>query len=366
MARQPDARRLTLRLLLDITAHGFGHLAQCAPVVAALREAEPLELSVRSGLPGQVLRDRLGPIAQHIPADTDFGAVMRDAFAVDDAATLARYRVRHAGLPEEVRALAATLRRLRCEAVLSNVTYVAPMAAAAAGIPCVLFSSLTWHDVLRTCCPEATDLAEEVMAGYRHATSIFRLVPGTGFHGLDSTAVTQPIARVGRRRQDLLNRIGGDTCRPMALLAVGGMLPGIPPPLVHAPGEFRLVGPAVWQEAGVIPVETLGVPFEDLLASADVVVSKPGYGIVAELGCIGTPAVLVARPGWPEEPDLSNWLQERARCHVVGQWRDVTAAALRTCLSLPAPALERAKPGGEATVAAAVRVAAWPGGAGFS
>lgn len=317
---------------------------------------EALELSVRSGLPLHVLQDRLGLVAHYVPTETGFGAVMRDAFMIDCAATVARYRVLHAHLPDEVRALADTLRALQCDVVVSNVSYIAAAAAASAGIPSVLFSSLTWHEVLRACCPEGAWLADEMLAAYRQAGRVLQLVPGTDFEGLHSEKIVQPIARIGRRRQqELRQRIGAGPEDKVALLAFGGMMPAVPPPVAHATGEFRLIGPAAWRSAGITPVESVGLPFEDLLASVDVVVSKPGYGIVTELACVGTPSVLLSRPDWPEEPHLSTWLAPHARCLVVPRWQDVTAEALRACLDLPPPVARRPQPGGEAIVAAAVR-----------
>lgn len=351
-----------MRLLLDITAHGFGHLAQCAPIVAALRAAGPLELMVRSGLPEPVLRERLGPITRYVPSDTDFGAVMRNAVTVDAPATLTRYRALHLRLHDEVHALAATLRGLAVDAVLSNVSYIAPAAAAAADVPCIVCSSLTWSDVMQAYCPQATDLIAQMRAGYRAATRILRLQPGTPFHDLPHTTVARPITRTGRsRRPELAARLGVGANRRMALIAFGGMTPPDPPPVVAEPGDFLLLGPAGWGRAGVVPIDTIGLPFIDLLASVDVVVTKPGYGTVTELACCGTPSVMGARPDWPEEPWLSRWLQAHSRCLVVERLQDVTCQALNACLALPEPQCPRPQPGGETAVVAAMldAVRAW-------
>ena len=344
-----------MRLLLDITAHGFGHLAQCAPIVAALRAAGPLELAVRSGLPEAVLRERLGPITRYLPSQTDFGAVMRDAVTLDTPATLARYHALHRRLDEEVHALANTLHGLGADAVLSNASYIAPAAAARADVPCIVCSSLTWSDVMQAYFPQSADLIAQMRAGYRSATRILRLLPGTPFHGLEHIQVARPIARVGRsRRPELAALLGVDANRRTALIALGGMTPPDPPPLVTAPGDFLLLGPADWRRAGIVSSDTVGLPFIDLLASVDVVVTKPGYGTLAELACCGTPSVLAARPDWPEEPWLSRWLQAHARCLVVDDFQCITAESLKACLALPQPSCVQPSGGGETIVAKAL------------
>jgi hypothetical protein len=46
------------------------------------------------------------------------------------------------------------------------------------------------------------------------------------------------------------------------------------------------------------------VRFVDVIAAADVVVTKPGYGTVSELILNQVPSLWVSRPGFAEEPIL--------------------------------------------------------------
>lgn len=54
----------------------------------------------------------------------------------------------------------------------------------------------------------------------------------------------------------------------------------------------------------------LAMPFIDLLASADVIVTKPGYRTFTEAAGNGTRVLYASRGDWPEEPALSAWLGE--------------------------------------------------------
>jgi hypothetical protein len=54
--------------------------------------------------------------------------------------------------------------------------------------------------------------------------------------------------------------------------------------------------------------EDLPFHFTDLLASADALIAKPGYGNFTEAACNGTPVLYVPRPDWPEQPYLLNWM----------------------------------------------------------
>jgi hypothetical protein len=348
-----------LRVFLDVTAHGLGHLAQCAPVVTILRQRMPqtLQLVVRSGLPRALLESRLGPLTAYVPSDSDFGMVMKTPFDVDGPASLRHYWDLHRCLDADIDECVALLKAWRCDAVLSNIGHVAPVAALRAGLPSVVFSSLTWHEVLAACAgddPSVAALVAAIRGCYATATRVMRLCPGTPFDGLVSTAVARPIARRGRnRRADLARALGISPERPIALLAFGGMMP-LRPDFVANPGAFALIGPAAWACAHLTSIDDLSLSFEDVLASVDVVISKPGYGIVTEIACAGKPSVLVGRTGWPEAPFLVRWLQQSTCCVHIDSLQALTADTVRTCLGLYPPAGPQPRPGGEIDVANAL------------
>jgi hypothetical protein len=74
------------------------------------------------------------------------------------------------------------------------------------------------------------------------------------------------------------------------------------------PARWRATGP------GVVPAETAGMPFSDLMASVDLVVTKPGYGTFAEAAAAGLPVLYLERPDWPETPHLGAWLASHVPC----------------------------------------------------
>jgi len=338
-----------VRLFVDISAHGLGHLAQTAPILSALRSRiGALHLVVRSGLDEGVLRRWLGPDIHHIPSETDFGVVMASPFVVDRPRTLGRYQACHARSERIVDEMAAVIRREGCEAVLSNVGYFALAAACRAGVPAAACSSLNWRDIFAAYCadlPGAAPILAEMEKAYASADLFLRLVPGLPMARFATQVVSRPIARVGvRRREAIAAALGAGAEQPIVLCAFGGMLPPVPPPFV-ADGAFAVIGPDLWASSGLAPLSALDIPFPDLIASADLVVSKPGYGIVAELACAGTHSILISRNDWPEEPYLIRWLAERTRCTVV---TDVLALDDACVAELVATPVERSDPALEA------------------
>jgi hypothetical protein len=192
--------------------------------------------------------------------------------------------------------------------------------------------------------------AEWAAEAYRHADLLLRL-PFAG--DLSVFRAVRDVPLVARRprvaREEARRRMGLGT-RPVVLLSFGGIgLPGL-----DAAGygrlrdyDFLLTGAA---PAGPVPANarvisgarlaSAGLDYPDLVAAADVVVTKPGYGIVTD--CIGarTRLVYTDRGDFPEYPILVAGMQAylpavHASNDEVRQGR--LGPALATVLAQPLP-----------------------------
>lgn len=350
-----------MRLFVDITAHGWGHLSQTVPIIRELQQLRPsLELVVRSAIDTSVIAGRLGGIAEYYTSDTDFGLEMESPFEVNRLATFLRYQALHKRFNESVDRVASIIRSERCDAVLANVGYVAVAAAHRAGVPAVACSSLNWADLFEAYCgdlPGGEEILAEIQSAYRMADLFIRLAPGMPMRGFETHHIRQPIASIGGgKRQDLISALGVPDASTVILCAFGGMLPVEPPPFVVRPDGLAVLGPVAWSAYGVTPVDQLPLSYGEILASVDAVVAKPGYGIVAELGCTATPAIMISRGDWPEEPYLLNWLSDHGRHRAVDDQNSLSAEAVKRLLAECATAAcHPAKPGGEQQVAQALR-----------
>ena len=312
-------------LLACVSSHGWGHLAQTLPILAALRARMPaLRVTVRSGLEPAMLRARFAAAGEPEPAvigdDTDFGFVMHDALNVDDVRSLQRYRALHADAGWLGRERAA-LRALRVDAVFSNIGYMPLAAASSLGIPAFGACSLNWADVLGGLHADRADLApmlRTMHAAYASADLLFALEPGMPFDGFARRVRVGPIARRGRtRRAELREALGVAPDRRVMMIAFGGL------PMSLDTAGWRLAPgwTAVALTDGVHETDAVrdgarldGWPYIDLLASCDLLVAKPGYGTFAEAGFAARDTLVVPRGDWPEAPYLVDWLSRHARC----------------------------------------------------
>jgi L-arabinokinase len=120
------------------------------------------------------------------------------------------------------------------------------------------------------------------------------------------------VARAEARRR--LSLAGRDT---VALVSFGGLgLPGFDPAVLARTAGVRFVvsgpGPAA---AAVTAVDRdalgrAGLGYQDLVAAADVVITKPGYGIVSDAIAARTRLVYTDRGDFPEYPVLVAGMRE--------------------------------------------------------
>jgi len=347
-----------MHLLVDISAHGLGHLAQTAPVLNALHTLAPAaRLTIRSALPRERLERRIATNFAHVEEARDFGFVMRNAVDIDLAASARRYREFHANWRQRVAEEADWLRQHQVDALLSNVAYLPPAAAVQAGIAAAGLSSLNWAELFAHYFggePWATEIHGQMLAAYNAGKGFLRVTPGLPMADILQRREVSPIAHIGRRDRAqvarLLNLKQGER---WVLLAMGGMEFRLPVERwPRTPGLNWLV-PGEWQieRNNVRSFDVAGLHFADLLAGVDAVVTKPGYGTFVEAACGGIPILYLERDDWPETTHFAAWLATHARAQVLTRARLLAGdfiPALQSLWQAPPPAVPQANGADEA------------------
>ena len=331
---------------LALSPHGFGHAAMTAPVIEAMRRLRPnLRLTIQTGVPRTFLEERYGPDFELVDDIPDFGLKMLSATAIDVEASAAAYRGLHARWPEVVEREAARLKAARPDLVLANVPYVTIAAAALAGIPVVALSSLQWVDVYRHYLghlPEAAEIARQMADAYNSAEAFLRVTPAMEMPSITNVIDIGTVAGRGSdRRDEIRARLGltGPGSK-LGLIAFGG--------IDHAFDLSRFPQLEGWSwlcampvpsgRPDLLPAATAGCAFADLVASVDVIITKPGYGTFTEAAMAAVPVLYVPRPDWPESPFLDDWLMKHTRAlriSVEEMLGNGLKAQLRELFSLP-------------------------------
>jgi hypothetical protein len=364
-------------LLVDVSAHGYGHVSQTAPVVNELvRRIPGLRVTLRCAAPPEFLRQRFSCAFEHFPVALDFGMKMSNAVDVEVESSAAAYREFHADWEVKVQQAAQQVRALRPDLLLANVPYLSLAAARVAGVRAVAMCCLNWADIYGHYCNSDAGSAAihaQMLAAYNSAEVFLKVQPAMDMPEILNARSIGPIAQVGRNQRARIDasllppppctrkgegaetslnpnsctvstpipafplqggRNGPDTDglfvpganiphQKLILVAMGGIEFRLPLERWPRFGGVRWLVPQAWDIArdDMAAIESLGLPFGDLLASCDAVLTKPGYGTFAEAACAGVPVLYVSRRDWPEEPYLVRWLEQNDACREVERGR---------------------------------------------
>ncbi len=304
-------------IVVYVSGHGFGHATRTAEVLRVLRKLAPqVELAVVSGAPEALFREAIPGAFAYRSMACDVGLAQESALVIDEAGTLARWRdfeARRAGL---VASEARWLGDAGAELVLADLPPLAFEAAAAADLPSVGLANFSWDWVYAHLARRHSAFSEparQAALAYRTAQLLLQL-PFAG--DLAAFPRRERVPLVARRPQvpkpEARRRLGLDG-RPAVLLSFGGLgLPGFEARALAALADYVFLLGDECPEATAPNITTfdrqrlrrLDLRYEDVVGASDVVLTKPGYGIVSDAIGAGTRLLYTERGDFPEYPVL--------------------------------------------------------------
>lgn len=329
-----------MALYVSISHHGFGHLAQTAAILQALRADRPhLRLIVQSALPFTRLAARLPAPFEHWPEAAETAFEMFNALHVDVSASRAAFAAFHQDYGAKVARLAARLQAAEVSTVLSNVAYLPLAAAQHLGLPNYAVCSLNWAAIYAHYL--GRDAVWQTMhAAYAAADIFFCPQPSMPMPDLYNLQTVAPLAQFGTdQRPAIAARLAAAGVPSSAsswwVVGMGGFGWQAPPDFLPVTQDVLWWVPEdwPWPAENVRRFEAAGVSFADLLASCDGLVTKPGYGSFVESACMGLDVIYLSRPDWPESEALTTWLARHARTAVVPAVEVGNAGALSSALA---------------------------------
>jgi hypothetical protein len=335
-----------------ISGHGYGHAAQVVPVLNALGALVPgVTAILRTMVPASFFRDRLTIQWKLSPAQQDIGCVQDGPLKIDIDATWAAHQSFHetweARLSDEIAAIQAVSPAL----VIADTPYLALEAGSRAQIPTVALASFTWDLVLKEYCHASDNshqqLIQCIRGSYAKAFMALRITPAPRIDVFSNIIDIGPIASLTSPERDrLASALALTPNERTVLVGFGGV------PLTSLPLEqmeqlrhyrFLLDGPVPPGYSRIHSTETLPFSFKTLLASVDVIMTKPGYGTIVEAVALQQPVVYVRRYNFADEPPLVDYLHRYGRGIELsiddftrGQWEPAIDKAM-AMLSPPNP-----------------------------
>jgi hypothetical protein len=353
-----------------VSGHGYGHAAQVVPVLNALGALVPgVTAILRTMVPASFFHDHLAIQWELSPEQQDVGCVQDGPLKIDIDATWAAHQRFHktweARLSNEVAAMQAASPAL----VIADTSYLAIEAGSRAQLPTVALANLTWDLVLKEYCRDSDrsqqQLIQRIRGSYAKADMALRINPAPKIDAFSSMIDIGPIAGpTAPERDRLASALALAPNERIVLVGFGGI------PLTSLPLEqteqlrhyrFLIDGPVPPGYSRIHSTKTLPFSFKTLLASVDVIMTKPGYGTIVEAVACQQPVVYVRRYNFADESSLVDYLHRYGRGvelsiddFMQGRWE----ATLQQALASPAPSLPPPPPTGAAE-AAEVIVQKW-------
>jgi hypothetical protein len=349
-----------------ISGHGFGHASRQIEIINAVGAISPsARVVIRTSAPRWLFNRTLRVPATLVAGECDTGVVQLDSLRLDATETIRRAAEFHATLPGRAEEEAAILREHRVTIAISDAPPLASAAAAVAGIPSVVVANFTWDWIYEGYVPEieqAPDLLRTIREAYRVAQAAWRLPVHGGFEPFQQVLDVPWVARHARHSRSEVRRwchLPDEAI--VALLSFGGY--GVRDVdlerldcldryvvLMTHDGTFDTPVPGGVALASEPTLYGAGLRYEDLVAAVDVVITKPGYGIISECLANDTAILYTSRGRFAEYEVMVREMPRFLRCAFIGQqdlfdgrWR----AALDSTLAAPRPRERPATDGAE-------------------
>lgn len=296
-----------------VSGHGFGHAVRCAELISRLWAAEPaLGVVVKTSAPAWLFSEVAGREVAVEPLSCDVGVVQRDSLHVERAETLDVARAFLSTWDGLVAEEAEACRRAGVRLIVGDVPAVAFRIASALGVPGLALANFAWDWIYEAYAAEDggfDEIVPPLREAYGSSTLLLKLPMSPA---MDSFARQRPIPLLVRTTDDtrerLRERLGLTSGELVVLLSFGGIgFGGVDLAALGRLETFRFLvfgDPAEAAPDNVTVLPQRCANHHEWVKAADVVVSKPGYGVVAECLAAGTPLLHTSRGDFAEYPLL--------------------------------------------------------------
>jgi L-arabinokinase len=336
-----------VKVVFYVTGHGFGHATRALLVLEELGRITPLDgVSLRTTVPRGLIAKYYTRPFDLLSVDLDGGVRELSPMETDIPGTLRLAQDNEAVADAIVAAEVCSIRADPPCAVLYDASPLAARIAEQAGVPSIGMTNFTWDFIYRDFAalhPPFAEFADRMRSDYARTTLFCRMPLSHPMEGMHSVRDVSLVARKHRDcREEVRRALGLRESDVVAVAAMRGASLGL---RVDGSGlEVLSFG-----ELAGDGVRQLGPEwdnrFSDVVAASDVVLSKPGYGIVSECLANGKPLLHLERHGFAETPLLIAGMEGRI------PHRAITRAELgsKPLHSLVLPLLEKESAPVEAT-----------------
>jgi UDP:flavonoid glycosyltransferase YjiC (YdhE family) len=317
-------------ILYYISGHGYGHAVRSRQVMHALQQAAAdIHIHVRTTAPDWLFSS-LPRGVSYTSRSLDVGVIQPDSLRMDLPATLAACRDLQHGLPQLLDEEVEYVQAQNIDLIIGDIPPACFEVAARTKIPSIAITNFTWDVIYQAYAgayPKFTPIVEEMRRSYAKAALTLSLPYACDMSMFPHRESIPWITRCSSLTRTQA-RVAFDLPQfaTIVLLSFGGIgLDTLPLERLQEMSEFHFVATGAGTSQDNFQI--LHGPqrrYEDLLRAVDVVVTKPGYGIVADVLAHRVPILYTDRGEFSEYPFLVAALNDLATAEFIPQ------AALRS------------------------------------
>lgn len=309
-----------MKIAIYASAHGYGHTSRCYEVARAIVQQYPqAQVHFMSFVPEKVIASELHPGIAYRRIKLDVGMRQVDSLQIDIPGTLTELDQLARDSENLIEEEASFLQSRGITRVLCDLPPMAFEAAFRAGIPAFGMANFSWDWIYEAYVkkhPGFKAHVEWIRRAYRTAIALFRLPMYGAMKGFRNIIDVPLVARRSSLgKEEARRRLGMKPDQSVVLFSFGGY--GHKLKLDNSdPQEFILLSTEPSPDPGGRFLHLtdqrraqVGLRYPDLVAAADTVVSKPGYGIVSECIANRTPLLYTPRGPFREYPVLLRGLK---------------------------------------------------------
>ena len=336
-------------ILFYLSGHGYGHTTRCLEVIKKIQLYSPkIYIHIQTEAPAWLFPLNLEQNYKLIQKTCDIGAVQNNCYDVDPQGTLKKFAKFYSFFPDRIREEVEYIRKNRIDLIVGDIPPLAFCVAREANIPSIGITNFSWdwiYEPYTQNFPEFRWIIERIKDAYNKSNLLLRL---PFFGNLSAFPNCLDIPLVARKANissaDVRQRLGIKTNKKIVLVALRkedlhqvGF-----DHLSEMSGITFVFFSSVPKFSNFLPIPANFLPFQNLVAASELVVSKPGYGIVSECLANRTPLLYTSRKNFREYRILANGLKNMAIGKLIprpdflsGRWQSHIHGLLQTKVNWP-------------------------------
>ncbi len=300
-----------------ISGHGFGHASRSIEIINALLDRRrDLRVIIRSSVASWLVARTARPGVTLSPVEVDTGVIQLDSLHLDAAGSIVRAEAFMSTFEQRV---AAEVEFLRAHGAVMTISDLPPLGIAAghaAGLPAFATGNFTW-DWIYEHYDGGQAVADRIGEIYRLTTRALRMPMWGGFATFPAIDDLPFVARRSKRDPlEVRQAFDLPLDQRIVLTSFGGYgIDSLEADALQRLDGYHVLTPSTFDDQRLY---ARGFRYEDLVKAVDIVVTKPGYGIISECLANQTALLYTSRGDFREYQVLVDAMPRFLRCGFIG------------------------------------------------